>query len=352
MKNLLLKTLVLLFLVTNLFAQKDVYLIGKADTESPFNEVHCPNSTGLVNWLMRQNLTIYAYQNLFQYETGIGNNTNNEPQNLTFINYLPVISTENFGINVGVKYSRYTLMTDNKMIDKNYQYLWIWAGSSYKVSDKMSLIFSGEFYKRGNGETFNKKAGNQLFYLFGTAVKLSKNIMIMPMAGYNHTWKENNIDENFIAGVQLKWITSKDFQLLTGLPVILGCEWNVSEKINLGIYAYYNKRANGFIRYRVNNDVSLSLIFKNDLHGLQNTFLENTTYSSGNDVFSFDKLTQNQQTIAFEVGTRTINNMSVQFSAGYKFGNDIKLYSGEKELSTLKGSDKFFAGISIAFLQF
>lgn len=350
MKMTLIKFVLLILIQSFLLAQENRNNFFIADSNNLFNEPQAPNSSGFAMWMMRQNFVVNAYQGIINYQTG--SNSENEPQNYSYITYLPIIQKGNFGTMMGFTYSRYGILTDDKNIDKNYQSLWIWNGSRYDINKNFSLITSMEYYKRGNSTTFNNQTGNQFIGLFGGIIALNDKFVFFPYLGYTYLGKETDSKNNIMPGIEIKWIPVKSLELLTGIPILFACEWQCSEKFNIAAYFYYDKKTNAFVRYRINDEISLSLVYWNDHKNLNNTFINGSFYRKDNKIYNFNNILQYQQSLSLELGIKTMNDIAIQFSGGYKKGGDIKLKYNENELTSFEGKGFFYAGMNIVFLRF
>jgi hypothetical protein len=103
-------------------------------TNDPFWEPHCPAPTttlidGYTLWMLRQKMTVEAYQTLLNNEINLDNGKMNKIQ---FANYLPLFGKGNFHSMIGTQYNKFDIQSDNDSLNKSIQVVWLWTVWQYK----------------------------------------------------------------------------------------------------------------------------------------------------------------------------------------------------------------------------
>ena len=134
----------------------------KLDTEKdPFWEPHCPAPTttlidGYTLWMLRQKMTVEAYQTLLNNEINLDNGKMNKIQ---FANYLPIFGKGNFHSMIGTQYNKFDIQSDNDSLSKSIQVIWLWTAWQYRLK-RWNFTFTTENMYKGDESTLYAKTGN------------------------------------------------------------------------------------------------------------------------------------------------------------------------------------------------
>jgi len=345
MKNTILVLSSFLFLfVSTCFAQEAKH--WQLNTLSdPFWEVNMPNMDGYTLWLLRQNMTLAASQSILTSEAGLDNGQLNKIQ---FINYSPLFLTDNFNAMIGTKYGKNSFISDNNIINKQLQFLWLWTAWQYKTG-RWNFDFTTENYYKGDAESLFDKTGNNFFTLVYAGYEINPEWSIILLGGYSRQQMENKLITKGIGGGQARFQPSNNFKMLFGAPTLIAVEWSLAENTDAAAKYSIQKDAIFFVRQRLTNVFSISMQFKNDYYKSNDTYFKTVVLSTGEN---YNNITSAKKQLSGEVGIKLFNDTSLNVAVGYSFKGKIKLYRNKDFVSdSYNSKDGMFASITLQVLQ-
>jgi len=348
--NRLVVTIILLFIISNVKAQYSTNY-WDVDTLSSFNQPHNPFTDALPMWLLRQNLTINAYQTEFSSEFTISDN-NDLNLNTYLVNYLPVYNKKSFSVTIGTSYSKTTIMTENDSLNKSIQDICLlWLPVQYTFN-RWKFTFLYEHFLTGDGNSLFTKTGNTKRVFIISTYNFNLKWQLSLMTAYLETRMENENRKMITPAFQLRYKLSQRLMLTMGAPVIFAFEWSPVPKIDLAFSQILLEYTEGFIRYNFSKNIGISVNYRSTGYSSADTYFKSESIQLNDQMIVYNNLTQNQKSISIKLGLKTSQNIGIILTGGYKIGQSIDLYNNENKLGNADGMNNFFIGLNIQYLKY
>ena len=327
----------------------------KLDTEKdPFWEPHCPAPTtvlldGYTLWLLRQKMTIEAYQTFLNNEINLDNGKMNKIQ---FINYLPFISKGNFHSMIGTQYNKFDIQSDNDSLNRSIQVVWLWTVWQYKFK-KWNISFSTENMYKGDENTLYTKTGNHsaIYLYIGYEFNNYWNLIIMGF--YDKQRLVGETTKTLLPGIQARYQPSDKLKLIFGLPTIFATEWTAFPKTDIGMAYYLSNESRLFIRQRLSNNVSISLQYSCLWNYSEEAYFNNSIYNHGiNNKVTFNRVSNSKPQLFADVDFKLNKDIGFSIGAGYNFSSKMSLYNNEdKVYDAFNSKNNILVNFSLQFLR-
>jgi hypothetical protein len=327
----------------------------KVDTVNDhFWEPHCPAPTttlldGYTMWLLRQKMTLEAYQTLLNNEMNLDNGKMNKIQ---FVNYLPLIGKGNFHSMIGTQYNKFDFQSDNDSLYKSLQVVWLWTVWQYKFN-RWNFIFSTENIYKGDESTVYAKTGNHTSIYIYIGYEFNNRWNLILMGFYDKQQMVGKISQSLMPGLQARYQPSNKLKMLFGLPTLFAAEWTALPKTDIGLRYDISNESRFFIRQRLSENVSISAQYSSLWRYSDDTYFNNSIYNPGsNNTATFNNISNLQPQLFADVGFKLWKDIGLSIGAGYNLSNKMSLYNNkDKVYDGLKSKDNFFINCSLQCLR-
>ena len=322
------------------------------DTLSSFNQPHNPFSDPLSMWLLRQNLTLNAFQADVGTELYISENNDNYNFQTYFVNYLPVYNRNSFSAMIGTSYLKMSILSKNDSLNKNLQDMCLlWLPIQY-TRNKLKFTFLYEHMLKGDAKSLYTKTGNTKRAFIISSYNFNLKWQLSVMAAYLETQMENKPSKLFVPAFQLRYNPSEKLVMITGAPVLFAFEWSPIQKIDLAFSQILLEHTEGYIRYSISENIGISAHYKSTGYSSADTYFKSESILLDNQQIVYNNLTQIQKSIALKLGVKTLNNIGIILTGGYKIGQNVDLYNNENKVGNANGIDKYYIGLNIQHLKY
>jgi hypothetical protein len=320
----------------------------------PFLDPTCPLMDPLTLYVLRQKLTLRGYQTIL--EAQVGNDTLNTDRlrKARIETYIPVIDTDSFQYMLGTKYKQVDIVAqDQEIFGKTVQVLWLFNAAKYVINERSNVVLIFENYERGIEKSFGQDPGNQSWGYGLYNYAFSRQWQLILIAGYEVDMMagENKPTPQFAP--ELRWEPNEQFKLVVGAPVICAFEWSMTPE--LGIAARYDldQDIGAFLRYKINEKFSLSLIYDRADNETQKTYFDRQDYlvPESREVIPYTNLTQMIDQISLDLGIRTSKEVGLNIAFGYAFGENITLRNNLDKTGSTPGRNELFLHLQLQFLK-
>ena len=331
---------------------QDINKYWSIDTINSFNQPHNPFTDALPMWLLRQNFTLSVYQTEAGSELHFPKENDEHQLQTYFVNYLPVYNKNYISALIGTSYSKYAILAENDSLNKNLQDLCLlWLPVQY-TKNKFKLTFLFEHFIKGDKNTLNTKIGNTQRVFLISSYNFNLNWQLSIMAAYLKTQMESKPVKMFSPAFQLRYKPSEKIILTAGAPVLFAFEWSPIPKFDIAFSQILLEYTEGFIRYNIHKNIGISVNYKSTGYSSSETYFKNESITLNNQMLVYNNLTQIQKSISLKIGIKTLDNIGIILSGGYKIGEDIDLYDNENKVGSSYGINTYFAGINIQYLKY
>jgi hypothetical protein len=322
-------------------------------TNDHFWEPHCPTASSLMDgytlWLLRQKMTLDAYQTILNNEINLDHGTINKIQ---FTNYMPLMGEGNFNSMLGTQYSKFDMQSEDDSLKKSIQMVWLWTAWQYKYK-RWNFTFTTETSYRGDENTLYTKTGDQLTSIVYFGYELNNRWNIILLGRYKKQEMLGQSKDESIVGIQARYQPSNKFKLLFGAPCIFSAEWTALPKTDIGLkYTIYNE-SYLFIRQRLSKKVGVSVQYNSLGNNSEGTYFNNTMYNAGgNNKVIFNKVAYLQQQVFAGVNFNLYKDIGFSIGAGYNFSNKMNLFNNnDKVYNGINSKDNLFVNFSLQFAR-
>jgi len=339
------------YTVTAQTLEKDSLKYWKLNTTNDhFWDPNCPTPSSLVDgytlWLLRQKMTLEAYQTLLNNEINLDNGKINKIQ---FTNYMPLIGKGNFHSMIGTQYSKFDIQSDS--LNKSLQQVWLWTAMQYKYK-RWNISFTTESFYKGDESTLYAKTGNQFSILLYIGYEFNNCWDLIFLGVYDKKQMVGQTKKNLTPALQARYQPSSKLKLLFGLPTILAVEWTALPKTDIGMKYDITNESRLFIRQRISNNVSISLQYNSLWNYSEDTYFNNSIYNPGNNEVTFNKVSYLQPQLFTDVNFKLYKDIGFSIGAGYNFSNKMSFYNNSEKVYTgLHSKDNFFVNFSLQFVR-
>ena len=341
--------------VTAQTSAQDSLKYWKLNTEKdPFWEPHCPAPTttlidGYTLWMLRQKMTVEAYQTLLNNEINLDNGKMNKIQ---FANYLPLFGKGNFHSMIGTQYNKFDIQSDNDSLNKSIQVVWLWTVWQYKFK-RWNFTFSTENMYKGDESTLYAKTGNHSAIYLYIGYEFNNYWNLILMGFYDKQQLVGETKKTLLPGIQARYQPSGNLKLMFGLPSIFAAEWTAFPKTDIGMAYYISNESRLFIRQRLSNNVSISLQYSRLLNYSEEAYFNNSIYNApNNNIVNYNRASNLKPQLFADVDFKLWNDIGFSIGAGYNFSNKINLYNNEDKVDDgMKSKDNFFVNCSLQFIR-
>lgn len=362
MSNLVLKVLIYFtFIISGSFtfaaqkSEQDSLESWKVNTSNDhFWEPNCPApSTTLLDgytlWLLRQKMTIRAYQTLLNNEVNLDNGKINKIQ---FINYLPLIDLGNFNSMIGTQYNKFDFQSENDSLTKSIQTVWLWTVWQYKFR-KWNFNFTTENSYEGDESTLYSYTGNHSAIYIYIGYELNNYWNLILMGFYDKQQMVGKATQTYRPGIQARFQPSGKLKLMFGLPTIFAAEWTALPKTDIGLSYNLSNESRLFVRQRLTNNISISVQYSSLWKYSESAYFNNSNYNTDNgDVVTYNNASNLQPQLFTDVNFKLYDDIGLSIGAGYNFSNKMSLYNNEdKVYGAISSKDNFFVNCSLQFVK-
>ena len=327
----------------------------KLDTEKdPFWEPHCPAPTttlidGYTLWMLRQKMTVEAYQTLLNNEINLDNGKMNKIQ---FANYLPIFGKGNFHSMIGTQYNKFDIQSDNDSLNQSIQVVWLWTVWQYKFK-RWNFTFSTENMYKGDEITLYGKTGNHSAIYLYIGYEFNNYWNLILMGFYDKQQLVGKTKRTLLPGIQARYQPSCKLKLMFGLPAIFAAEWTALPKTDIGMAYYISNESRLFIRQRLSNNVSIALQYSRLWNYSEETYFNNSVYNPGNNhMVNFNRASNLKPQLFADVDFKLYKDIGLSIGAGYNFSSKISLYNNEdKVYDAINSKNSIFVNFSLQFLR-
>jgi hypothetical protein len=298
--------------------------------------------------MLRQKLTIEAYQTLLTNETNLENGEMNKTQ---LINYMPFIGKGNFHSMLGTQYNRFEIQSDDDSLNKSIQVVWLWTVWQYELN-RWKISFTTENMYKGDESTLYAKTGNHSAIYVYVGYEFNKRWDLILMGFYDKQQMVGKTQETLRPGLQARYQPSGKFKLLFGLPCIFATEWTALPKTDIGMAYYMSNESRIFIRQRLSDDISISAQYSRLYNYNEEVYFNNSVFNTGNNTVTFNKAVNLNPQIFADVSFNLWKDIGFSVGAGYNFSSNISLYNNEdKVYDAMKSKENLFINFSLQFLR-
>ena len=341
--------------VTAQTSAQDSLKYWKLNTEKdPFWEPHCPAPTttlidGYTLWMLRQKMTVEAYQTLLNNEINLDNGKMNKIQ---FANYLPLFGKGNFHSMIGTQYNKFDIQSDNDSLNKSIQVVWLWTVWQYKFK-KWNFSISSENMYKGDENTLYTKTGNHSAIYLYIGYEFNNYWNLILMGFYDKQQLVGKTKRTLLPGIQARYQPSCKLKLMFGLPAIFAAEWTALPKTDIGMGYYISNESRLFIRQRLTNNISISVQYSSLWNYSDEAFFNNSIYNPGNNnEVTFNKMSSLQHELFADLNLKLYKDIGFSIGAGYNFSGNMNLYNNkDKVYDALKSKDIIFINFNLQFIR-
>ncbi len=326
----------------------------KLDTANDyFWDPDCPTPSSIFDgynlWLLRQRMSVQAYQTIVNTEMNLDNRNITKVQ---FTNYMPLIGEDSFNSMIGTQYSKVDLQSDNQYnLNKSIQMVWLWTAWQYKYR-RWNFNLTTETSFRGDENTLYAKTGNRLLPLLYIGYELNNRWDLILLGGSAHQEMAGQAKEQTLLGLQARYQPSAQLKILFGAPTVFAAEWTALSKTDIGMKFMYTTESLLFIRQRVADNVSIALQYYGSLNNSNATYFNNGTFNPDNSPVTFNNITYLQHQVFASVGLKLYKDIGFSIGAGYNPRSNMSLYdNNDKVYSGITSKDNIFVNCSLQFVR-
>ncbi len=320
------------------------------DTGSSFISANSPYTDAISIWVLRQNLTIRAYQAYINSDFGLTNTDLSKTNNAVEL-YLPVVTKGGFTAMLGTGYSRNYFMSEKDSLnDPVMGFNQLWVPLQYNFN-KWRITILYERLLAGKSNTLFDDVGNtqRLFAMVSHSFNLKWCLTVFGV--YYEDNMENAKNTTLVPAIQLRYKPNKNVTMAAGAPLLFGIEWSVTPKIDIYFSQVMLDETNSFISYNFTDKLGLTLHYNSVQKGSDTYFYSESVSFSGNE-YSYNHIVQRQSNIALKLGFKTFKHVGVFLSGGYKIGDKLNLYNNEDKITKIDGESDIFVGFNLQYLKY
>jgi hypothetical protein len=320
-------------------------------TNDHFWEPHCPTPSSLLDgytlWLLRQKMTVEAYQTLLNNEINLDNGEVNKIQ---FTNYMPFIGKGNFHSMIGTQYGKFDIQSDS--LNKTIQEVWLWTAWQFKYK-RWNFDFTTENSFKGDESNLYAKTGNHSAIYVYVGYEFNGYWELIVLGCYDDQQLVGKSKKTIRPAIQARYQPSDKLKIMFGLPDIIAAEWTALSKTDIGMRFDMQKETRLFIRQRLSNTVSISVQYNRLWNYSIDTYFNNSIFNpDNNNEVTFNNISYLQPQLYAEVNLKLCKDVGFSIGSGYNFSNKMSLYNNEdKVYSGIRGKDNYFITCSMQFAQ-
>ncbi|HVN49679.1 MAG TPA: hypothetical protein VMU30_12765 [Bacteroidota bacterium] len=150
-----------------------------------FWEPQCPTSPsikdGLMLWMLRQKLTVQAYQTILNSEMNLDTKS---AEKLQCTNYLPFLNTTDVHSIIGTQFSTYDIDAEQSdSLHKSIQQFWLWTAWQYRYQ-QWNFSLTTETSWRSDKQNAYSTIGNECMILAYIGYELNPAWDLIFLGGY------------------------------------------------------------------------------------------------------------------------------------------------------------------------
>lgn len=319
------------------------------DTSDPFLDQNCPLFGAKPLWLLRQKLTLDYSETVLESTFITNNGDNPDINNFRMETYFPYFSIGNLKLMFGLRYFYSKLLIDEKYnYEKDLEHIFMWTVMKVDITNRVEFYLTLDSLFQGDSNNKFDTLGNH-YYSFGSfVINIFEHSRIMLAGGVDYKQMYNEYTLKPIAGVQYIWQPTENFKSIIGLPVLTCFEWSPLYWLQIAGEIDYTFTHGAFIRWRLNNKNSLSIVYSAKDNKSEVSYFENTNslnLDSLDQSFDFNSLHQLQYNIGLEYGVNIFEETAIIFKLGYLFSSDIDVLYNGNSVSNIEGRNGFSFGI-------
>ncbi len=345
-----LKLTLFLFCVINFALAQNETDYWAVDTESNFVSAHSPYTDAISMWILRQNLTINAYQAFIGSEL-MFNNADLEKTNNTVELYLPIFNKGGLTAMFGTGFSRNFFMSqDDKLNEPVMGFSQFWIPIQYNT-DQWKFTFLYERLLAGKSQSLFNEIGNAQRVFLMASHAFNRKWCLTVFGAYFEDNMESDKNSVLTPAFQLRYSPSRNVVMSAGAPLLFGIEWSVSPKWDIYFSQVMLDETNAFVTYNFTPKVGLSLHYAGIQTGAS-TYFPSEMISASGENYRYNNAVQLQSNIALQLGLKVFDHVGLVFSGGYKIGSELDLYNNTDKLTTIDGKSDYFVGFNIQYLKY
>jgi len=319
-----------------------------------FWDPHCPTPSSIFDgynlWLLRQKMTLEAYQTILNNQINLDNGNVNK---LQLTNYMPLIGAGNFNSMIGTQYSKVDIQSDPEYnLNKSIQMVWLWTAWQYKYK-RWNFNVTTETSFRGDENTLYANTGNRALFLLYVGYEFNKSWDLIVLGRFGEQQMVGQSKDLSIGGVQARYQPSGKLKLLFGAPTVFAAEWTAFRKTDIGMKFMFTTESQFFIRQRITKHVDISVQYYSSLNNSDATYFNNSMFSpNNNSPVTFNNITYLQHQLFAGIDLKLYKDIGFSIGAGYNPGSNMSLYNNNDKVYTgIKSKDNFFINCSLQFVR-
>ena len=330
--------------------EDDYWTLNYSD---PFLEPTCPLMDAATMWILRQKITTRAVETIVHTELAPPSGSRGSMRQARLETYATVVDAGSVSSLMGFKYFQSDILPKNQEeFGNTFQDLWFWNATKYVVSARTNLMMVSEYYRRGVGDSFQQKAGDEILEYLMYDYALSKRWQIMLLATYDLQYMSNKRTSRILPAAEVRWEPDDDFKLVFGVPVIAAFEWSITRRLGLAAKYSLGNEVGAFLRCKVSNVFSISLVYDRSGNGTVDTYFSPRSYSpTPTETSTYTNLSQMTDQISLDFGILTSSEVALNIAVGYSKGEDIQLNNNLDKAGTVAGVGEYFVRLQLHHLN-
>ena len=320
--------------------ENDYWDLNKANS---FFGPECPLMDGVIMFMLRTKFTLDGYQTIINSGWKIDEQGAVDHDKIMVETYLPILECGPVKSLFGIRYSKTDLYIDDQYnYQKELEYLFAWNAWRFSIGNKLQAYLTVDSLFLGDQISKLGPLGTNIFSFASLLYAISPHWMILAAGGVDFKILAESNKVSPIIGAQLRWQPNDKFKIIIGLPVLAAMELSIFDWLDLGANLHYSMNHGAFIRIKVNELQSLSLIYE------ANGYKSENSYFPGGDLINlesleqsgrFNNLCQKQYRMSIEYGLTVYNNTAISLGLGYAIGGDLEAKYDEQHQATLQGEN-------------
>ena len=323
----------------------------EVDWDDPFNNAEMPFSETYFMWIVRQKLSLNAYQMNLSTEMPLSHASRPNRTNLNMEAYLPLFQGERFSSAVGFRHFTSAILAED--IDRKLAHDWFFLAGSY-TNDNWRMVLSCEYFTTEADTSFQQSSvGNIIRPMLTVGYALNDRWQLMVLAAFPRTYMLNETSTAPEVGVQMRFQPSHAFKLVMGLPNIVAVEWAVGRMLLGGSLSWagtFSTEALAFFRF--NDRVFAGVHYYGNDNWSDVAYFAQSTYQGGDGTTVFNKLKQYTYSTSIDVGARIYQNVAMILSGGYRIGGRVGLYGDSTLQKEIDGKNEYFLKLAFQYLLY
>jgi hypothetical protein len=174
----------------------------------------------------------------------------------------------------------------------------------------------------------------------------------MSFWGYNTVFRENDKITTPVIAMECKYNPSHRLNLVFGVPVIAGLDWNIVDNLNFTGKYFLNKDTEANLSYFSSNNLRFSVMYASNQHRSSKSYFDFELLSFPNRYNSYNNIICYNNTLLFETGIKLYRYANITLAWGYKLKSNIKIKLDDKEKFNLNSKDDFLVKVGFHYLLY